>query len=84
MTNITISIDDALYASLEKRRQGMSLQSYVEKLLRAGLTKREETTAKEKIANYEVSDFIKSLQATDGDSVPANENGTDARIEKYL
>lgn len=80
----TISIDDTLYTYLDKRRQNKSLQNYIEELLRIGMKRQEEKELDDKIADYEVSDFIKSLQLKGGTPVSPDENGIDARVEKYI
>lgn len=84
MANITISIDDSLYTYLNNRRQNMSLQNYVEKLLRTELLRQEEEGVEDKISQYKVSEYIKSLQLKGESTVPSDENGIEARTEKHV
>jgi len=88
----TISIDSNMYKGVSEyaQRYNMSIKEVVEHGIRLvlGTISTNVTSMKksktDKLSMEEAIEFVKTLSATGGSPVPADEDGRDARIEKYL
>ena len=83
----TLTIDQAVYdgAALYARQNNMSIQKVIElgvKLLLDNV--RHSNTKANDMELEEALKFVSTLSAKGGRTVPVDENGRDARIEKYI
>ena len=83
----TLTIDQAIYdgAALYARQNNMSIQKVIEQgvqLLLANV--RLSNTKRNEIDIEEALKYVSTLSAKGGHPVPADEDGSDARTEKFL
>ena len=81
----TLTIDQALYdgAALYARQNNMSVQKVIELGVKLLLDNVHHSNTKTNDLE-EALKYVSTLSAKGGRSVPVDENGRDARIEKYV
>ena len=83
----TLTIDQAVYdgAALYARQNNMSVQKVIELGVKLLLTNvRHSNTKANDMELEEALKYVSTLSAKGGRTVPVDENGRDARIEKYV
>ena len=83
----TLTIDQAVYdgAALYARQNNMSIQKVIELGVKLLLTNvRHSNTKANDMELEEALKYVSTLSAKGGRTVPVDENGRDARIEKYV
>ena len=83
----TVAIDQTIYqgAELYALQNNISVQSIIEQGIILFLNKAQSPVKRIPHVSYkEALDFVSTLSAKGGQQVPSDEDGSDARTEKYL